>query len=246
MWNRVRQSLSMSQRDYTVMSGTAVAGIRGTTFNVDLSRDQTTNVSVFDGEVWVTNYTDYLRRAREHPQDFKIPDGGFKRPREVPGPRLATREEWIAIVRAQRQVRVSPQGDVGEPEPIPEAAEDDDWIEWNQERDSATPDPTPTKAAPTPEPTPTEPAPAEPTTPAEPATPEPAPAEPAAPEPAPAEPAAPEPASAEPAPPAPEQPAAEEPAESPATEPAEPAAEPTGDPGAGQAPEEPPGEAPQE
>jgi len=122
VWANVAKAVGGEAR-FEVKTENAVAGVRGTTFRVDASRDRSVVVRVYSGTVAVAG-------------------GGLPRPEhqqagprhQVPGPSEVTREQWEKIVTAMMEVRVSAAGEPEEPRPFALAA-DDAWEAWNRARD---------------------------------------------------------------------------------------------------------------
>ena len=121
VWAKVT-SMLQGEEKFQVETENAVAGVRGTTFRVEANADKSVLVRVYDGQVAVGK---------------GAPAAGGER-REVPGPQEVTREQWEKLVGRQMQILISADGTPGEPEPFsPDAEQDDPFVRWNQERDSA-------------------------------------------------------------------------------------------------------------
>ena len=125
LWARVTSAVNGDQR-FAVETENAVAGVRGTTFQVDARTDKSVLVRVFDGAVAV---------AQPQAEPAKNPAGTLRH--EIAGPQEVTRAAWEKLVGAQMQIVVSKKGVPGEPAPIaPADIEKDTWVKWNQERDA--------------------------------------------------------------------------------------------------------------
>jgi hypothetical protein len=123
VWANVAKAVGGEAR-FEVRTENAVAGVRGTTFRVDASRDRSVVVRVYSGTVAVAGGGQLPRPEHQAPG-----------PRhEVPGPSEVTREQWEKIVTAMMEVRVSAAGEPEEPRPFALAA-DDGWETWNRARD---------------------------------------------------------------------------------------------------------------
>jgi len=117
--------------EFTVRSGSAVAGIRGTAFNTILMPDGATEVKCFEGKVWVATWADYAQKFLREPQ--QIPTEGPLDAPVVPGPEVVTEEEWVRIAGAMMSVTVGADGKVSDPSQFSDTS---DWEEWNQKRDA--------------------------------------------------------------------------------------------------------------
>jgi ferric-dicitrate binding protein FerR (iron transport regulator) len=122
VWANVAKAVGGDAR-FEVKTENAVAGVRGTTFRVDASKDRSVVVRVYSGTVAVAG------GALPRPEH----QGGEPR-HQVPGPGEVTREQWEKIVTTMMEVRVSAAGEPGEPRPFALAA-DDGWEAWNRARD---------------------------------------------------------------------------------------------------------------
>jgi hypothetical protein len=125
IWASVTRTLGGEAR-FEVKTENAVAGVRGTTFRVDASKDKSCVVKVYAGTVAVAG------GPLPRPEHAKPETGGRT---QVAGPKEVTREQWERIVTAMMQVRVAADGSPTEPETFA-LAEADEWETWNRERDS--------------------------------------------------------------------------------------------------------------
>ncbi len=128
IWARVARVAGGESR-FEVQTENAVAGVRGTTFRVDARTDRSVVVKVYSGAVAVAGTAPLPRPAHE---------GGKQERHQVPGPRQVTREQWEKLVGQMMQIAVAPDGTPGEPRSFAQAAPgQDEWEEWNRERDRA-------------------------------------------------------------------------------------------------------------
>lgn len=100
----------------------AVAGVRGTTYRMNILEDSSTVVKVYSGEVTVQ-------------KPVRGPDRA-EAPHPVQGPRKISMEEWTYIVRAMQQIVVRPDGTAEKPVVFSVEADSNKWVRWNQERDA--------------------------------------------------------------------------------------------------------------
>ncbi len=126
VWASVTKSLGGEAR-FEVRTENAVAGVRGTTFRVDASKDKSVVVKVYSGTVAVA------AGPLPRPQHGAAPAGGTRQ--QVAGPKEVTREQWERIVTSMMQVKVAADGSPAEPE-LFALAEADEWETWNRERDA--------------------------------------------------------------------------------------------------------------
>jgi hypothetical protein len=99
---------------------TAVAGVRGTVYSVKAGEDNSSEFSVYEGQVGVGPPL--------------IAQGAEKK--EIAWPQEVSEAKWKEIVLSRlTRLKVGPDGKPGKPEPFDPAKEKDDWVKWNQERD---------------------------------------------------------------------------------------------------------------
>jgi hypothetical protein len=124
VWASVTRALGGEAR-FEVKTENAVAGVRGTTFRVDASTDQSCVVKVYSGTVAVA--------AGPLPRPLHGAPGAPRQ--QVPGPAEVTREQWERIVTSMMLVKVAADGRPAEPESFA-LAEADEWESWNRARDA--------------------------------------------------------------------------------------------------------------
>jgi hypothetical protein len=127
------QKISNTGKKFSIESPTAVAGIRGTVFRVDVGADSATDVLVYEGKVAVgpgaalkqdTTGTDTTTRKE------------IEGPKEMEGPREVTLSDWVTIVAGQ-QIRVEKTGAFKTWQFDKARDSTDDWVQFNQARDRA-------------------------------------------------------------------------------------------------------------
>jgi hypothetical protein len=130
-WAKVSRLLGIKGR-FEIATRTAVAGVRGTVYRVNVDRDNSVTVKVYWGEVVVNS----ARRtaAGERPAPITQPTK-VEGPKPISGPHPVTMEEWTYIVKALHQINIRPDGTVTKPFRF--SIEDDlnEWVVWNQQRD---------------------------------------------------------------------------------------------------------------
>ena len=134
LWASVKKLFS-SDSKVEVKTVNAVAGVRGTVYRVNVNKDNSALVKVYDGSV----YVDGVQRSAP---TTSPPAGGFTAPVPVPGPHAVpppyhevTMEEWHVIVKSFQQITISPQGAASQPQDFNPQKDMDEWVRWNQERD---------------------------------------------------------------------------------------------------------------
>jgi hypothetical protein len=130
VWASVTKALGGESR-FEVKTENAVAGVRGTTFRVDASKDKSVVVKVYSGTVAVAAGP----IPRPGPGGAEGKEGKKER-KQVSGPQEVTREQWERIVTSMMQVKVAADGTPAEPEQFA-LAQADEWETWNRERDAA-------------------------------------------------------------------------------------------------------------
>lgn len=131
IWAKVSRFLSREDR-FAVSSQTAVAGVRGTTYRMNVNQDNSAMVKVYDGEVEVQGQKPQTAAAQP-----PAPGGPsvIQGPRPIPGPYPVTMEQWTYIVGAMQQINIQPDGTPSEPFNFSPEADMDDWVRWNMNRD---------------------------------------------------------------------------------------------------------------
>jgi hypothetical protein len=95
VWANVTKALGGEAR-FEVKTENAVAGVRGTTFRVDASKDKSVVVRVYSGTVAVA--------AGRIPRPDHGGAAGKPERRQVAGPQEVTREQWERLVGSMMQV----------------------------------------------------------------------------------------------------------------------------------------------
>ena len=133
LWARVRK-LVTNDSYYNVSTPTAVAGVRGTAFQVNHGgTGEDSLFKVYEGKVAVQGTP-----AQQPEQRREVgPPREVQGPQEVAGPREVSVEEWTRIVSSWQYIRVSAKGVASEAAAIDPAqdAADDAFTSWNLELD---------------------------------------------------------------------------------------------------------------
>src|SRR5208283_5366527 len=135
VWAKVKKLITQDS-SVVVETSNAVAGVRGTVYRVNVEEDKSALVKVYDGSVYVANPP----KETEGKLPLQVPKPTeVSGPREVPPPyHQVTMEEWTYIVKAMQQISISPQGIATQPQDFDPKTETDEWVRWNQERDTLT------------------------------------------------------------------------------------------------------------
>ena len=128
-WAKVA-SLVGGQGRFQVSAKNAVAGVRGTTYRMNVNPDTSVVVKVYWGEIHVSSPP----KRGERPLSVSKPTR-VEGPHPVAGPRPVTMQEWTYIVRAMHQIVILPDGTVQKPFRFDPRVDADDWVRWNQMRD---------------------------------------------------------------------------------------------------------------
>ena len=117
---------------FAVLTGTVVAGVRGTVYRLNVNKDKSVVVKVYWGEVVVGSPPKAGAVAR--PEKVMKPSK-VAGPHPVPGPHPVSMEEWTYIVRSMQQIFIYPDGRATKPVPFVAAEDLNDWVRWNQSLD---------------------------------------------------------------------------------------------------------------
>jgi hypothetical protein len=131
-WAKVADLLG-DNKDFEFQTKTATAGIRGTTFQINTKTNGETLIRVYWGEILV--------QAKEKGETEQEKSVLLKRPfpvmgpTKVNGPREVSPDKWQIILKSMQQVTVRPDGTATKAFPFLETKDDNEWMQWNRERD---------------------------------------------------------------------------------------------------------------
>ncbi|MCX5868150.1 MAG: FecR family protein [Proteobacteria bacterium] len=136
IWAKARDISERGSR-FEVETATAVTGVRGTVFRINVDPDRAMIVKVYQGSILLRSPREVFRPAGAGETRKEIAG-----PREVAPPDEIGRAEWELLVKAMQEVRVSPDGKASRPKDFTLEEDLDDWVKWNLERDkSSAPEP---------------------------------------------------------------------------------------------------------
>jgi hypothetical protein len=134
VWATMKK-ISGTGQQFSLESPTAVAGIRGTVFRMDVGDDTGTDVAVYEGKVAVGPGA-ALKKADSAAVTDTSARHEVQGPGEVEGPKEVTLREWLTIVAGQ-QIRVERSGVFKTWQFDQSKDSTDTWVKYNLERDSA-------------------------------------------------------------------------------------------------------------
>lgn len=125
VWSKVT-GIFGNDRSFEVRTERAVAGVRGTIFQVNAAKSKAVLVKVYTGTVAVAGSS---MPTAAPPKGERV---------QVAGPQQVSRQQWEKIVSAMMQVKVGADGVPEDPQRFSEKDEEKDaWARWNRERDLA-------------------------------------------------------------------------------------------------------------
>ncbi len=132
-WANVSKILG-EKRGFAVSTRTAVAGVRGTVYRMNVNKDNSVVVKVYWGEIDVGAPS---KMSHVEPPEKVMKPSTVAGPHPVPGPRPVSMEEWTYIVKALQQIVIRPDGTATKPEGF-DLAKDDliEWVRWNKRLDA--------------------------------------------------------------------------------------------------------------
>ncbi len=118
---------------FDISTRTAVAGVRGTVYRMNVNKDDSTEVKVYYGEILVGSLSKSQEKtdAIQKLEKPKTVSG----PKSIPGPRAVTMKEWTHVVRSMQQIIIKPDGTATTPFRFSALDDESEWVRWNQKRD---------------------------------------------------------------------------------------------------------------
>ncbi len=129
-WAKVPK-FSGSKGRFAITTKTSVAGVRGTDFRMNVNKDNSAVLKVYEGEVVVSKRKHTKVAKTKAKLEKPTPVAG---PRPVAGPHPVSMEEWTYIVKALQQINIRPDGTAAKPFRFDIAKDLNDWVRWNRMR----------------------------------------------------------------------------------------------------------------
>ena len=130
-WAKVSRFFSRRGR-FAISTKTAVAGVRGTVYRLNVNQDDSVMVKVYWGEVVVNSRKQAQEAIKPGTMMEPTPVSG---PHPVEGPHPVSMEEWTYIVKSLQQINIKPDGTVTKPFRFDIKKDLNDWVLWNKQRD---------------------------------------------------------------------------------------------------------------
>jgi len=125
IWASVSKKIGSRGGSFNTRTPTAVAGVRGTVYDLRAAADKSTDIRVHAGRVAVG--------------PALVVEGGQKK--EIVWPQQVTEQKWEEIILGKLQkLHVAPDGKPGKPTRFDPEIEKDEWTDWNMERDKNLPE----------------------------------------------------------------------------------------------------------
>jgi FecR protein len=117
---------------FAIYTKTAVCGVRGTVYRLNVHADNSVMARVYEGEIVVDSFRQPEASGRAEGVKQPAPVSG---PKPVPGPHPVSMEEWTYIVKSLQQIDINPDGTASKPFRFDIREDLNDWVLWNQQRD---------------------------------------------------------------------------------------------------------------
>ncbi len=129
LWANVNKNAS--ERSFSIGTPVAAAAITGTTLRMHVEEDSSSEIKVYSGEVELSKSSLPMEKMNKS-KPYEI-----QGPRQVPGPREVSLEEWTIIVKSMQKVRLDKKGNVLYSGAFTDDDKDEqsDWVLWNKKRD---------------------------------------------------------------------------------------------------------------
>ncbi len=129
LWAKVSKSKNKN-KNFTIRTDNATAGVRGTSFSVTFKDDKSSVVSLYTGIV------DVESKVKKDKSKKDMRNYDKRKRREVSGPKEVTLDKWNKIVLKQMQrVVVAENGEMDILDMDLAEEQKDEWIAWNSALD---------------------------------------------------------------------------------------------------------------
>ncbi|MBF0227289.1 MAG: FecR domain-containing protein [Desulfobacterales bacterium] len=135
-WAKVASFFGSKDSNFELFSKVAVAGVRGTTYRANIKESGWTEVKVYGGEVAVSGIPQNQKADSSSKPPILGKPTSVQGPTSITGPKSVSPEEWTYIVRSMQQIVINPDGAPTKPFRFSPEADMNDWVKWNQMRDS--------------------------------------------------------------------------------------------------------------
>lgn len=136
LWNKAKKIIH-PKSEYLVSTPTAVTGIRGTVYSIDIMDNKNTLFRTYDGKINVRNPFPVTQNTDSN----NVPVGTqgprpVAGPKSVPGPTPVSMNQWTNILlKKHQELIVTPQGNAIQTDFNPATKRNDEWVKWNLDRD---------------------------------------------------------------------------------------------------------------
>ena len=120
-------------RSFQIATKTAVMGVRGTVYRVNVQKDDTVIVKVYWGEILINSKP---LAGMPQPSGKLTKPSKVSGPEPIEGPKPVSMEDWTYIVKSMQQMIIRPDGTTTKPFRFSPEEDLDDWVRWNQQRDA--------------------------------------------------------------------------------------------------------------
>jgi hypothetical protein len=132
VWSNVTQAMG-GKGKFELSCYTAIVGVRGTIYRMNVEQDRPVLVRVYDGTVYVSGGGKALAQPVPIGPPTKIAG-----PKPIPGPHTVSMGEWTVIIRSMQQIRIGVDGTPEKPRDFTEEEDRDEWVDWNRAMDRET------------------------------------------------------------------------------------------------------------